>query len=138
MHNIKIRWADSDMEMNNLALIKKTLQATSLRQEVIASNITNVNTDEYKRNQVDFESLLHDAKRGLSLNKTQPNHFGVGNINDLKPSVTKVTDTIVKENGNNVDLDIEMVNLSQNALHYQALISQLNSQYSRMATVISK
>lgn len=138
MHNIKIRWADSDMEMNNLALIKKTLQATSLRQEVIASNITNVNTDEYKRNQVDFESLLHDAKRGVSLKKTQPNHFGVGNINDLKPSVTKVTDTIVKENGNNVDLDIEMVNLSQNALHYQALISQLNSQYSRMATVISK
>lgn len=138
MHNIKIRWADSDMEMNNLALIKKTLQATSLRQEVIASNITNVNTDEYKRNQVDFESLLHDAKRGVSLNKIQPNHFGVGNINDLKPSVTKVTDTIVKENGNNVDLDIEMVNLSQNALHYQALISQLNSQYSRMATVISK
>lgn len=121
----------------NLQLLKNALGATTLRQEAINSNIANVNTENYKVNQVAFESLLSEAATGVNLRKTQANHLGARTVTEIEPLVTKRTNTIVKENGNNVDLDMEMVDLAENTLYYQALTSQLNSQYSRLKTIIS-
>ncbi len=120
----------------NLTLLKNAIEASSLRQDAINSNIANINTDNYKTNQVAFETLLTQSVHGVTINKTQEQHLGSSNIADIKPIVSKRTGTSVKENGNNVDLDMEMVNLAENSLYYQALISQLNGQYSRLKTII--
>uniref|UniRef100_UPI00359FADF2 flagellar basal body rod protein FlgB n=2 Tax=Jeotgalibaca TaxID=1470540 RepID=UPI00359FADF2 len=82
------------------------------------------------------ETLLSKSVHGVTINKTQDKHLGSSSIADIKPIVSKRTGTSVKENGNNVDLDMEMVNLAENSLYYQALISQLNGQYSRLKTII--
>lgn len=121
----------------NVNLLKNALNASAMRQDAINSNIANVNTDNYKVNQVAFESLLSNMVNGVSLNKAHANHLGGSQLSDVSPVVTKRTHTSVKENGNNVDLDMEMVNLSENSLYYQALISQLNGQYSRLKTIIN-
>ncbi|MDE1548288.1 flagellar basal body rod protein FlgB [Jeotgalibaca caeni] len=123
--------------MSTINLLKQSLNAASFRQEAISSNLTNANTPGYKASQVQFESLLGDALEGTALRKTHPNHFGVGPDMNVEPVLQKQTNTSVKENGNNVDVDMEMVNLAQNQLHYQALISQLNAQYRRVNTVIN-
>ena len=47
----------------NYELLKNALDASSLRQEAISSNIANVNTANYKVNQVVFESLLGKAQQ---------------------------------------------------------------------------
>lgn len=120
----------------NLNLLKNAIEASSLRQDAINSNIANINTDNYKTNQVAFETLLSQSVHGVTINKIQEQHLGSSNIADIKPIVSKRTGTSVKENGNNVDLDMEMVNLAENSLYYQALISQLNGQYSRLKTII--
>lgn len=120
----------------NLTLLKNAIEASSLRQDAINSNIANINTDNYKTNQVAFETLLTQSVHGVTINKIQEQHLGSSNIADIKPIVSKRTGTSVKENGNNVDLDMEMVNLAENSLYYQALISQLNGQYSRLKTII--
>ncbi len=120
----------------NLNLLKNAIEASSLRQDAINSNIANINTDNYKTNQVAFETLLTQSVHGVTINKTQDKHLGSSSIADIKPIVSKRTGTSVKENGNNVDLDMEMVNLAENSLYYQALISQLNGQYSRLKTII--
>jgi len=121
----------------NLTLLKNAIEASSLRQDAINSNIANINTDNYKTNQVVFETLLTQSVHGVTINKTQDQHLGSSSIADIKPIVSKRTQTSAKENGNNVDLDMEMVNLAENSLYYQALISQLNGQYSRLKTIIS-
>lgn len=46
-------------------------------------------------------------------------------------------DTAVKENGNNVDLDVEMLNQAQNGLNYSALTSQLKGRYQMMSYVLN-
>lgn len=120
----------------NLNLLKNAIEASSLRQDAINSNIANINTDNYKTNQVVFETLLTQSVHGVTINKTQDQHLGSSSIADIKPIVSKRTQTSAKENGNNVDLDMEMVNLAENSLYYQALISQLNGQYSRLKTII--
>lgn len=110
----------------NLPLLKNALSVANLRQEAINSNIANINTENYKVNQVEFESLLRKSARDGSSR----------DLTEVNPIVSKRTNTVVKENGNNVDLDMEMVNLAENALYYQALITQLNGQYSRLKTII--
>lgn len=125
------------MNVNGLSLLKNSLQASVFRQEAIASNIANINTPNYKVNQVEFEGILQDFQQGISLKTTQQGHIGFESLADVQPSISKRTNTSIKENGNNVDADMEMANLAQNTLQYNALISQLNSRYKMLNTVIS-
>ena len=121
----------------NYNLLRNALNAASTRQEVISSNISNVNTDNYKVGQVQFESLLDQANQGLSMKQTNDMHIGYDDLDQIDPLVTKRTDTAVKENGNNVDIDMEMANQAQNSLYYNALVTQLNAKYGLLNTAIS-
>lgn len=125
--------------MNNINynLLKNALNASSLRQEVISSNISNVNTDNYKVGQVQFESLLSRSKNSLRMKQTNEMHIGFDNLSQIDPIVTKRTDTAVKENGNNVDIDMEMANQAQNSLYYNALVTQMNVKLGLLNTAIS-
>lgn len=117
-------------------LIKKGLDVSALRQETISSNISNVNTPGYKVNKVEFETHLANAFQGTGLDITQNGHMHTSNINPLSPRVEKQTNTSVKENGNNVDIDYEMAELSANNLYYDALVSQINAKYNMVKNVI--
>lgn len=119
-------------------LMKQALDATSLRQETISSNIANINTPEYKVNKVEFETLLNKASNGMGLTKTDDRHLGISNAEEVKPIVTKRTNTAVKENGNNVDIDMEMTDEASNTIQYNALVAQINARYAMLHSVITK
>ena len=119
-------------------LIKKTLDVSSLRQNTISSNIANLNTPDYKVNKVEFEKYLSEAKNGIALQKTNSMHFGVDNIRDIKAVIEKRTTTSVNDNGNNVDVDMEMTELAANEIYYSTLIQQLNSRLSNFNYVINR
>lgn len=121
----------------NYDLLKNALNAASLRQETISSNISNVNTDNYKVGQVQFEALLNQANNSFKMKQTNELHIGFDDLSQIGPVVTKRTDTAVKENGNNVDIDMEMANQAQNSLYYNALVTQLNAKYGLLNTAIS-
>lgn len=121
----------------NYNLLRNALNASSLRQEVISSNISNVNTDNYKVGQVEFETLLNKSNNSLNMRQTNNLHIGFDDLSQIDPIVTKRTDTSVKENGNNVDIDMEMANQAQNSLYYNALVTQLNAKLGLLNTAIS-
>lgn len=104
-------------------LIKKGLDMSSLRQRVSSNNIANINTPNFKVNKVDFEELLSKIK-------------SKNNIPD--PIVQRRTGTSINENGNNVDIDLEMTELAANEIYYSVLIHQLNAKLSNMNYVINK
>lgn len=126
--------------MSNSAynLIKNALDATELRQQMISSNIANVNTPDYKVNKVDFENRLEKAYDGIGMTKTNVRHIGIGNPDEVRAVVTKRTNSIVKENGNNVDIDMEMTDEAATSIQYNALITQLNAKYSMIHSAITK
>ncbi|MBC9824493.1 flagellar basal body rod protein FlgB [Carnobacterium inhibens] len=128
-------WKKVDSTYN---LMKNALDAASMRQEMISSNVANVNTADYKVNKVDFETILDNVSNGTAMNKTNDLHIGFGNLEDVSPVVSKRTDTTVKENGNNVDIDIEMAEEASNSIYYNAMITQLNAKYSMLRSVITK
>lgn len=123
--------------MNNLtySLIKKTLDVSSLRQNTISSNIANANTPDYKVNKVEFEKFLSEAKKGIGINKTHNMHFG---LDSIEPVVEKRTTTSYNDNGNNVDMDVEMTELAANEIYYSILVGQLNARLGNLNYVINK
>lgn len=119
-------------------LIKKGLDVGALRQKSISSNISNINTPNYKVNKVEFEEYLSNAVDGIRMKKTHSQHFGVDNIRDIEPVLTKRETTMLNDNGNNVDIDLEMTELAANEIYYNVLIQQLNSRLGNLNYVINK
>lgn len=119
-------------------LIKKGLDVSSLRQRTTSSNIANINTSNYKVNKVEFEEYLSNETDKVTMKKTSDMHFGVNSIEDIQPTVEKRTTTKLNDNGNNVDIDLEMTELAANEIYYNALIQQLNAKLGNLNYVINK
>lgn len=126
--------------IGNYELLKNALDAAALRQKTISSNISNVNTNEYKANKVIFEERLKQALNNekVTMKNTNKGHLGgVSNSFDVKPEVIKDEKTEMKDNGNNVDIDIEMTNMAANQILYYTLIEQINTKISNMRYVVN-
>ncbi|KRL02118.1 flagellar basal body rod protein FlgB [Liquorilactobacillus capillatus] len=118
-------------------LLKQAMDVSTTRSQLISSNIANVNTANYKAKRVDFENQLNKAMGadGFKLATTNKKHLQASET--VTPAITTNTDTSVKKNGNNVDLDVEMMNQATNGLYYSALVSQLNGRYQMMNYVLN-
>lgn len=124
------------MDGFNYNLLKKGIEASALRQETISSNISNVNTPNYKVNKVVFEDYLSRAIEGSGMKQTHEGHMHTGGRNTFGPILEKDTSTSVKDNGNNVNIDYEMAELAANSIQHDAIVSQLNAKYSMMRSVM--
>lgn len=118
-------------------LIKEGIKASTLRGKAISNNIANINTKGYKRFNVVFEENIKGSNsKGLSLKKTNINHFSEDKISG-NIRVERDRSTSMKSDGNNVDLDIEKVNQAANTLKYNALIQQANGKLNNIKYIVS-
>jgi flagellar basal-body rod protein FlgB len=76
---------------------------------VHAQNIANVNTPNYRRREFKFEKSLRQAMQGGTAEHYQ----------SVRGSVERPDNTAVRNNGNNVDIDMEMTSLQENASFYE-------------------
>jgi flagellar basal-body rod protein FlgB len=125
-----------------MQILERSLDAASLRQKVLANNISNVDTPNFKRSDLSFESALQtylnqDTSyiRGV---RTDPRHIAIGppSFSEIRPEIMVESSTTVNNNGNNVDIDSEMTQLAVNQINYNALIQDLNGYLSRLRTAI--
>ncbi|MBE6068717.1 MAG: flagellar basal body rod protein FlgB [Clostridium lundense] len=131
------------MEISNLSqdqftyeIIKKGLDASSERSKVIANNISNINTGNYKRRYVSFEETLKQNEKELNLKVFNERHFNDGaSLGEITVKEDKTSS--MRDDGNNVNLDLEKVNQAANTLMYNAMIAQLNNRISQKRIVIS-
>lgn len=120
--------------------LKKGLDAQSLRQRVIANNVANVNTPNFKKSTINFEGLLKKAlgRDSISLLTTDPRHYGTApRLAELRPEIQINRATSMRKDGNNVDIDEEMTNLAANSIEYQATARELSERISLLSYVIT-
>ncbi len=122
-------------------LLQRAMGGASQRHEVIANNIANANTPNFKRQEVDFLTSLRremDRHQSGSLQLTHPNHQSehAGGLKSL-PSWRK-GGLVMRNDGNSVDIESEMVEMAKNSLYYNAVANQLQSQLSRLRTAITE
>src|SRR5262249_39251974 len=113
-----------DPNVSGLGLLTQVLDAAALRQRVIAQNVANVNTPGYRRLAVTFEDDLGGALAAPS-----------GGL-PVRPHVV-VADGPERVDGNTVDIDQEMNNLTKNALLYEAAAQILTSRIALMRSAIT-
>lgn len=121
--------------VNSYNLLKKSLDAAALRSKVISNNLVNINTKGYKRRYVTFEDSLKNAEDDTIMKKTSPKHMDIGQVLGSM-EVKKDTKTSMRQDGNNVDIDSEIVNQSANTLMYDALTVELNNRILMRRSVI--
>ncbi len=128
----------------NLDILKRTMDVATLRRNVIADNIANSDTPNFKRTVVNFESQLKSAldsetsRRHLQF-VTHERHIPFDrplDYREVKPRLVLDYLTTAKNNGNNVDIEEEMMGLLQNQLLYQTVAQALASEYSRINLVL--
>jgi flagellar basal-body rod protein FlgB len=128
----------------HIDIMKRTMDVALLRRDVIANNIANSDTPHFKRSMVNFESQL---KRALDSEKvrrfpnlmTHPRHIAFRRPMDyrqVKPRRVWDWQTTSKNNGNNVDIEQETMNLLQNQLLYQTLTQSVMSEFNRVNLVL--
>ncbi|HHX17806.1 MAG TPA: flagellar basal body rod protein FlgB [Clostridium sp.] len=123
--------------------IEKTLDASLLRNEAISQNISNVDTPNYKRKTVAFEEYLNDSlgRNSIRGTKTDNRHISIGerNFDDIEIKVGEDKSNFdMRLDGNNVDIDSEMVLLAKNSIKYDTLIQRISSDFRRIKSVINE
>lgn len=123
----------------NIQIYQKALNASWLKNSAISNNIANVNTPGYKRQDVEFDSILKDFISGGShkLTTTHENHLPNSNFDSLEPSISRETGTSFRKDDNNVNIDVEMAELAKNTIKFNALTTELSHHLSRIKMAIS-
>lgn len=123
---------------NYINVLNKAAGASWTKNEIIANNIANVDTPDYKRKDLNFESLLSEALSDTSVH-TKNLDKKVANLNlaSLKPDVyTEYSTLSYRYDGNNVDIDTEQAYLADNQIKYYTLLDSMTHEFNRLKSVL--
>lgn len=119
---------------NYINVLDKAADASWVRNDVLANNIANADTPNYKRKDVQFETYLSNVVAGTdSLDET------VANIDLSTLESTTYTEQAglsYREDGNNVDISTENVELAKNQLKYYTLMNSVNQEFGRLKSAM--
>ena len=102
--------------------IERYLDLTASRQELIVSNMANVDTPGYRTRDLDFESELRRA----------------ASASDPKPQVVEVQGLLERPDGNNVSIDREALLLARTQLEFRMGAQLLRHKFQILDTVIKE
>lgn len=117
------------------------LNLRAARQELLASNIANADTPNYKARDIDFASALQNALAGTSAEltavRTSSMHLeGKAGGTIFGAPVMYRKPVQPSADGNTVDMDVERAQFADNALRYEASVRFVSEQMKAMLTAI--
>ena len=121
-------------------VLSKAADASWLRNDAISNNIANVDTPNYKRQDVSFETELKHALRSskyISLDKKVDALNSDGRLSHIDPRTYLDHSAFsYRLDGNNVDIDTENVELASNQIRYNGLIQSIDQEFKNLKSVI--
>jgi flagellar basal-body rod protein FlgB len=112
--------------------LQSALNARAVRQDMISSNIANVDTPYYRPRDINFEDVLKkeaDKTFGVKQQKLEMAQTSGMHLDSIEDSGRVMPTTFFRDghmarnDGNSVDLDVEMSEMNKNATMYNALVS---------------
>ncbi|AHC14575.1 flagellar basal body rod protein FlgB [Salinispira pacifica] len=128
----------------SLDILQRNMSVNLYRQEVIANNIANADTPNFKRQEVNYETSLKKALESenrpvFDAYLTNDKHVAFDREIDYRTVVPRrVTDflTTAKNNGNNVDIEVESTNFINAQLSYNLMVSSVNHNFNNLNIVL--
>ena len=123
-----------------IAFQSKALGLRAYRQQVLAENIANADTPNYKARDFNFKSALDSAMAGramggLAMERTAPGHLS-GTTGRALADLKFRQPMQSSADGNTVEMDVERAEFAENALRYEASLTFINSRIKGLMTAI--
>jgi len=120
----------------NAPLLERTLEFTAARHKLIAGNIVNVDTPNYKQKDLSvekFQELLRDR-----VDRRRSEAPGSVTFDDVKMEIQKPRRGILFHDGNNRTMETMMSDMAKNALMHNMVVEMLRRQYAAMETALKE
>lgn len=128
----------------DLGFYQKAINLRQQRQEVLAANIANADTPNYKARDFDFGSALKDAMgEGMRLPNTQLALTSARHI-PAKAVTPDPAELLYRQplqpsmDGNTVDMDVERVQFADNTLRYQSDLTVISGRIKTMMAALQQ
>ncbi|MDX1250722.1 MAG: flagellar basal body rod protein FlgB [Gammaproteobacteria bacterium] len=123
-----------------LGIFPQALTLRARRAEIIAANMANADTPNYKARDIDFKGALKQAadragSHDVTLRRTDARHLAVGG-DAMSEAVKYRIPHQSSLDGNTVDAETEQAEFTRNAVQYQATLTFLNGRIRGLMTAI--
>jgi flagellar basal-body rod protein FlgB len=108
-----------------MQLIHAYLRVNSDRQQLITSNIANVDTPGYHTQDINFQAAMRQA-------------MNEGSDLEMAPAANEVEGLPERPDGNNVNIDRESLLLGETQIQYQMGVQLIKSEFHRLLTAIKE
>jgi flagellar basal-body rod protein FlgB len=109
--------------MDVVNLIEKALNVRSLYHKVLSGNIANVETPNYKEKDIDFETEIQKQMAGTS---------------SIQVKEKTEDDGMNSIDGNTVNIEKQMVKMTENSMVYSSLVQIINKKFSMLKYAITE
>ena len=123
--------SDSVVFDRTVQRMQDRLDLSAVRQKVVSGNLANINTPGYVSKSLSFDDVLRQSLEEKVLNMVRSNEEHI-DTSDLHQAAASPE---LKETGP-VDLESEMVKLSENNIEYQFMVTMLNKKLSLLKHAI--
>ena len=124
-----------DSIKNQLSFYGSSLQLRGERNNIIASNIANAATPNYKARDISFEDEINKASNNGSLKSTHNNHIAYNSGNSFNEASYREP-LVIALDGNTVELAVEQMQFSENIMRYQTTVNFLNGKIQKIMSAI--
>ncbi|MFA7269817.1 MAG: flagellar basal body rod protein FlgB [Sterolibacterium sp.] len=124
-----------------LSFSQTALNLRAYRQELLASNIANADTPNYKARDIDFKAALDGALGktqggALALTQSAERHLQATGSNRFGAAVQFRSEQQSSVDGNTVNMDVERAAFSENAIQMEAMLTFVNGRFKTLASAI--
>jgi flagellar basal-body rod protein FlgB len=113
----------------------------SKRQQIVASNLANIDTPGYRTKDISFHATMEQllSQNPAPLRASRPEHNAIEEMRfrPMEPEVFEVRNMQNRPDKNNVDLDSEMLKLSETSFGYAMMTQFLRSKFHTIASSIN-
>jgi flagellar basal-body rod protein FlgB len=122
------------MHSSGIKSLEKFIDYCSTKNKVISKNIANIGTENYKRQDVDFKSILSDNMGQMKA--TNSKHLKLPENNKPEFEISKDNSLDNVSGVNNVDIDQEMSELAANSIQFRFASRKIGDYYRGLQNVI--
>lgn len=131
----------ADKPIDPLRFHQTALNVRAYRQQVLASNIANADTPNYKARDIDFQSALHNAlgakSSSVALARTAARHLPAASLSPFATSVQYRGEQQSSVDGNTVNSDVERAQFAENSVQYEASLTFIGGYLRTLNTAIT-
>ena len=124
-----------DSIKNQISFYGSALKLRGERNNILASNIANAATPNYKARDISFEDEINKMSNNGPIKSTHNNHISYNSSNSFNEASYREP-LVIALDGNTVEMAVEQMQFSENTMRYQTTVNFLNGKIQKIMSAI--